>query len=99
MYEIFERALKAGIPWENVPYIASTNELVELIKKEVQKGNYTFSFYIKQNLLTGDIASDLMDYVSQAGVQFRGVSVRNTTYFEGTTNPGTFYKIDLTINK
>lgn len=96
---LFERALKAGIPWENAPYITSINELVELIKKEVQKGNYTFSFYMKQNLLTGDMGTALMDCVSKAGVKFTGVSWGTTTYFEGTANPGTFYKIDLTINK
>lgn len=96
---LFERALKAGSPWDDTRYISSSNELVELIKTEAQKGNYTTSFYIKQTLFTGDLGDAFMDCVSQAGVKFSGLSWSYFTYFEGTTDPGTFYRIELTIRQ
>jgi hypothetical protein len=38
-----------------------------------------------------------MDAVQKAGIKISGVSLRCFTYFEGTTDPGTYYKITLTI--
>ena len=96
---LFERALKAGNPWEDTPYISSTNGLVQLIKTETGKGNYTFDFYIKASLLPGDMSSTLIDCVSQTGVKCSGLSWSYFTYFEGTTNPGEYLKLKLTIEK
>jgi transglutaminase/protease-like cytokinesis protein 3 len=94
---LYERALKAGVPWENAKYVASEAELMDWIKAEVNKGNTSPQFYIKASVIGDELGQYCMDAVQKAGIKISGVSLRCFTYFEGTTDPGTYNKITLTI--
>ena len=94
---LYERALKAGVPWENAKYVASEAELMDWIKSEVNKGNTSPQFYIKSTVIGDDLGQYCMNATQKAGIKISGVSLKYFTYFEGTTDPGTYYKITLTV--
>ena len=95
---LFERALKAGVPWDDAKYVASETELINLLKAEAQKNNANPSFYIKGSTIKGDTAVFFSKCMSKAGIDFsNGYSWAYFTYFEGTTDPGTYYQFTLNL--
>ncbi len=95
---LFERALKAGVPWDNAQYVASEKELISLLKTEAEKNNANPSFYIKASTTSGDISTFLSKCLSKAGIDYSsGYSIAYSTYFENTTDPETYYKFTISI--
>lgn len=95
---LFEQALRAGIPWEeHVNYVEDEEGLTAHIKAEVKRGNMSPAFYIRETTIGSDMVRFFMRCITKAGIRYQGIRYTYTQYYDGTTDPGTFYRVVLEI--